>query len=152
MRVSAKADYAVRAAIELAGSDHEHPVKGDVIADAQKIPVKFLENILADMRHAGLVNSRRGHDGGYWLAKPAVDITVADVIRAVEGPLASVRGERPENTTYPGAAEPLQRVWIALRTSLRQVVERVTIADIAADRLPAKIVKLAGEPESWTTR
>ena len=152
MRVSAKADYAVRAAIELAGADQSHPVKGDVVAQAQQIPVKFLENILADMRHGGLVNSRRGQDGGYWLAKPANEITVADVIRAVEGPLASVRGERPEKTSYPGAAEPLQRVWIALRTSLRQVVEQVTIADIASGRLPAKVAKLADEPESWTTR
>lgn len=152
VRVSAKADYAVRAAIELVGADHGNPTKGDVIAQAQRIPLKFLENILADMRHAGLISSRRGQDGGYWLAKPAGAITVADVIRAVEGPLASVRGERPEKTSYPGAAEPLQRVWIALRTSLREVVEHVTVADIASGRLPAKIAKLADEPESWTTR
>jgi Rrf2 family protein len=152
VRVSAKADYAVRAAIELAAADPSAPTKGDAIARAQKIPVKFLENILADLRHAGLVSSRRGQDGGYWLAKPASEITVADVIRAVEGPLASIRGERPENTSYPGAAEPLQRVWIALRTSLREVVEHVTIADIASGRLPAKIAKLADEPESWMTR
>ncbi len=152
MRVSAKADYAVRAVIELAGADQGTPTKGDVIAQAQEIPLNFLENILADLRHAGLVESRRGHDGGYWLAKPPAHITVADVIRAVDGPLASVRGKRPENTTYTGAAEPLQRVWIALRTSLRQVVEHVTIADIASGRLPAEITKLAEEPESWTTR
>ncbi len=152
MRVSAKADYAVRAAIELAGADQGTPTKGDVIAQAQGIPLNFLENILADLRHAGLVGSRRGHDGGYWLVKPPAEITVADVIRAVDGPLASVRGERPENTTYPGAAESLQLVWIALRTSLRQVVEHVTIADIASGRLPTKIAKLANEPESWTTR
>ena len=152
MRISAKADYAVRAAIELASADEGAPTKGDVIARAQDIPLKFLENILGDLRHAGLVGSRRGQDGGYWLAVPAAQITVADVIRAVEGPLASVRGARPENTTYSGNAEPLQRVWIALRTSLRQVVEHVTLADIAAGKLPARISKLADEPESWTTR
>jgi len=152
VRISAKADYAVRAAIELASADEGAPTKGDVIARAQDIPLKFLENILGDLRHAGLVGSRRGQDGGYWLAVPAAQITVADVIRAVEGPLASVRGARPENTTYSGNAEPLQRVWIALRTSLRQVVEHVTLADIAAGKLPARISKLADEPESWTTR
>ncbi len=152
MRVSAKADYAVRARVQLVGSDASSPRKGDAIATSQGIPLKFLENILADLRHAGLVGSRRGQEGGYWLAKPADQVAVADVIRAVEGPLASVRGEPPEVTTYPGPAEPLQRVWIALRTSLRRVVEVVTIADIAADKLPASIRKLADEPESWTTR
>ncbi len=152
MRVSAKADYAVRAMVQLVGTDPTSPRKGDVVATAQGIPLKFLENILADLRHAGLVGSRRGQEGGYWLARPANEISVADVIRAVEGPLASVRGEPPEVTTYSGPAEPLQRVWIALRTSLRRVVEVVTIADIAADKLPAGIRKLADEPESWTTR
>lgn len=152
MRISAKADYAVRAAIELAGADEGRPTKGDVIAQAQGIPLKFLENILSDLRHAGIVASRRGQDGGYWLARPADGITVADVIRAVEGPLASVRGGRPENTIYAGAAEPLQRVWIAVRSNLRQVVEHVTLADIASGKLPARISKLAENPESWTTR
>ncbi len=152
MRISAKADYAVRASIELAGAHEGSPTKGDVIARAQSIPLNFLENILGDLRHAGIVASRRGHDGGYWLARPAGEITVADVIRAVDGPLASVRGGRPENTVYAGAAEPLQRVWIALRSSLRQVVEHVTIADIASGKLPARISKLAENPESWTTR
>jgi Rrf2 family protein len=152
VRISAKADYAVRAAIELAGADEGRPTKGDVIARAQGIPLKFLENILSDLRHAGIVASRRGQDGGYWLARPAAGITVADVIRAVEGPLASVRGGRPENTTYAGAAEPLQRVWIAVRSNLRQVVEHVTLADIASGKLPPRISKLAENPESWTTR
>jgi len=152
VRISAKADYAVRAAIELAGADDGSPTKGDAIALAQNIPVKFLENILGDLRHAGLVHSRRGHDGGYWLARPAAEITVADIIRAVEGPLASVRGGRPEDTAYDGAALPLQRVWIAVRTALRSVVEHVTLADIAAGKLPPRISKLADEPESWTTR
>jgi Rrf2 family protein len=152
MRISAKADYAVRAAIELVGAEESEPIKGEAIARAQDIPLKFLENILGDMRHAGLVASRRGQDGGYWLARPADAITVADVIRAVDGPLASIRGRRPESTTYNGSAASLQRVWIALRTNLRQVVEQVTLADIASGKLPSRISKLADEPESWTTR
>jgi Rrf2 family protein len=108
VRISAKADYAVRAAIELAAAGTERPTKGDAVAQAQGIPLKFLENILADMRHAGLVTSRRGAEGGYWLARPAEEITVADIIRAVEGPLASVRGGRPEDVDYAGSAEPAE--------------------------------------------
>lgn len=152
MRISAKADYAVRAAIELTVAPEGVHVKGDVIAKAQDIPLNFLENILGDLRNAGIVQSRRGHDGGYRLAKPPNTVTVADIVRAVDGPLASVRGERPEKSTYTGSAEPLQRVWIALRTNLREVVEHVTLAHIAAGKLPAKIERLAAEPESWTTR
>ncbi|HEU4979099.1 MAG TPA: Rrf2 family transcriptional regulator [Solirubrobacteraceae bacterium] len=151
MRISAKADYAVRAAVELARAA-DGPVKGEAIARAQGIPPKFLENILGDLRHAGLVHSRRGADGGYSLARPASEITVADVIRAVDGPLASVRGERPENVRYEGSAEALNQVWIAVRASLRTVVEAVTIADVAAGRLPARIQRLAEDPEAWVTR
>ena len=151
MRISAKADYAVRAGIELARAD-SGPTKGDAISKAQAIPLKFLENILIDMRHAGLVRSQRGAEGGYWLAKPADKISVADVIRAVEGPLASVRGEAPEEIEYPKGARELQRVWIAVRSSLRSVVESVTLADLATEKLPAKVAKLADDPESWTTR
>jgi Rrf2 family protein len=152
VRISAKADYAVRAAIELAAAGTERPTKGDAIASAQSIPLKFLENILADLRHAGIVTSRRGADGGYWLARPADEITVADIIRAVEGPLASVRGGRPEDVDYAGTAEPLQRVWIAVRASLRGVVERVTLADLADGGLPADVEALAKDPEAWVTR
>src|SRR5947207_9318295 len=123
MRISAKADYAVRAAIELAAAGGERPVKGERIAQAQDIPLKFLENILGDMRHAGLVRSQRGADGGYWLNRPPAAVTVADVIRAVEGPLASVRGQRPEDVGYAGNAAALQDVWIAVRASLRAVAE-----------------------------
>jgi Rrf2 family protein len=151
MRISARADYAVRAAVELAAAG-EGPTKGDAIARSQGIPLKFLENILGDLRHSGIVRSQRGADGGYWLARPADQISVADVIRAVEGPLASVRGGPPEEVAYAGAAEPLARVWIAVRASLRGVVERVTLADVAADRLPARIAKLAEDPEAWVTR
>jgi Rrf2 family protein len=152
MRISARADYAVRAAVELAAADEGRPTKGDAIAQAQGIPLKFLENILGDLRHAGIVRSQRGADGGYWLARAADQITVADVIRAVEGPLASVRGGPPEDVAYAGAAESLASVWIAVRASLRSVVERVTLADVAAGRLPARVVKLADDPEAWVTR
>lgn len=151
MRISAKADYAVRAAIELARKEGG-PTKGPAIATAQSIPLKFLENILIDLRHAGLVRSQRGAEGGYWLAKPAAEISIADVIRAVEGPLASVRGEAPEEIAYPDGAQTLQRAWIAVRASLRGVAENVSLADLAAGRLPARIEKLAADPEGWTTR
>ncbi|HVP00948.1 MAG TPA: Rrf2 family transcriptional regulator [Solirubrobacteraceae bacterium] len=152
MRLSAKADYAVRAAAELAAAADAGPVKGEAIATAQGISLKFLENILAELRHSGLVASRRGAEGGYWLARPADEITVADVMRAVEGPLASVRGEPPERVSYEGAATVLPRVWIALRSNLRAVLEHVTLADLARGELPPDIERLAAEPESWTTR
>jgi Rrf2 family protein len=151
MRISAKADYAVRAAVELAAAG-EGTVKGEALAQAQGIPLRFLENILAELRHAGLVRSQRGSEGGYALARPAAEITVADVVRAVEGPLASVRGERPESVTYSGAAEPLARVWIAVRANLRAVVEQVTLADVAAGALPRHVADLAGDPDAWVTR
>src|SRR5664279_2775929 len=131
MRISAKADYAVRAAVELAAAADEKPIKAERIATAQGIPLNFLENILGELRHAGVVRSHRGAEGGFRLAKPAEEVTVADVIRAVEGPLASVRGGPPEDSNYNGAAETLPQVWIAVRANLRKVVERVTIADLA---------------------
>lgn len=152
MRISAKVDYAVRAAVELAAAADEKPIKAERIANAQNIPLNFLENILGELRHAGIVRSHRGADGGFRLAKTADEVTVADIIRAVEGPLASVRGGPPEETAYGGTAEVLPRVWIAVRTNLRKVVEHVTLADIAASRLPAAIDKLAEDPESWVTR
>ena len=151
MRVSAKADYAVRAAVELAAAG-DGPVKGEQIATTQGISLKFLENILSELRVSGIVCSRRGAEGGYWLARPAGEISIADVMRAVEGPLASVRGERPEALEYAGAAEALGRAWIALRTNLRSVLETITLEDLAANKLPARIEKLAAEPESWRTR
>jgi Rrf2 family protein len=156
MRVSAKVDYAVRAAIELAAActdvEGAQVVKGERIAQAQDIPLNFLENILGDLKHSGLVASRRGPDGGYKLAKPPQEISVADVIRAVEGPLASVRGERPEALAYGGNAAALQDVWIALRSNLRGVLEVVTLADLVARTLPEAIALLAKNPESWETR
>jgi Rrf2 family protein len=149
VRISAKADYAVRAAIELAGASRDAPVKGDTIATAQSIPLKFLENILSDMRHADLIASRRGAEGGYWLALPPQEITVADIIRAVEGPMATVRGERPDRIEYAGSAEPLQRVWIAVRAALRSVAEEVTLADLASGDLPPDVAALADDPKAW---
>ena len=151
MRLSAKVDYAVRAAAELAAAP-DGPVKGEAIAAAQDISLKFLESILSELRRAGIVASRRGTDGGYWLARPADEVTVADVMRAVEGPLASVRGQAPETVGYQGAAEALPRVWIALRANLRGVLERVTLADIVAGALPDDIERLARDPAAWTTR
>src|SRR6266487_2849518 len=127
MRVSAKVDYALRACAELAAAG-EGPVKGDRLAQSQEIPLKFLENILLDLKHAGLVQSQRGAEGGYWLARPAEEISLADVIRAVDGPLANVRGVRSEQVAYAGSAERLRDVWVAVRASLRGVLEQVTLA------------------------
>jgi Rrf2 family protein len=152
MRISAKADYAVRAAVELAAVADDRPVKAERIATSQDIPLNFLENILGELRHAGIVRSHRGAEGGFRLARPADDVTVADVIRAVDGPLATVRGGPPEDSAYPGAAGALPRVWIAVRKNLRSVVENVTLADVASGRLPAKIERLASDPEAWVTR
>jgi len=148
MHVSAKADYAVRAAAELAAAG-PGPVKGDRIAEAQQIPLKFLENILIELRHAGIVRAQRGAEGGYWLARPAAEITLAEIIRAVEGPLANVRGERPESVRYGGPAERLQDVWIAVRANLRGVLESVTLADVAGGELPDEIASISSDPEAW---
>src|SRR2546423_14567843 len=130
MRVSAKVDYAVRAGAELAAAAGQGPQKGERIAQAQEIPLKFLENILLDLKHAGLVQSQRGVEGGYWLALPPEQSSLADVIRAVEGPIANVRGMRSEDAQYAGAAAPLREVWVALRADLRAVLGSVTLADL----------------------
>ncbi len=151
MRISAKSDYAVRAATELAAAGGG-PVKGEALATAQSIPQKFLENILSDLRQAGIVRSQRGAEGGYWLARPAAEVSVADVIRAVDGPLASVRGQRPEDVEYVGTAEPLQKVWIAVRASVRSVTEHVTLADLVSGDLPAEVADLIEDPEAWRRR
>lgn len=148
MRLSAKADYAIRAAIELAAADGAH-VKAERIAHAQAIPIRFLEHILVDLRHAGLVASRRGAEGGYRLARPAAEVTLADVIRTVEGPLANVRGVRPEALDYVGSAEPLRDVFVALRAGIRSVLEAVTLADVASGRLPGVVRELTRDPDAW---
>jgi Rrf2 family protein len=152
VRISAKADYAVRAAIELAAAGAQRPMRAEQLATAQGIPQNFLENILGELRHAGIVRSQRGPEGGFRLAKPADQVTIADVIRAVDGPLATVRGGPPEESSYPGSASELPRVWIAVRKSLRSVVERVTVADVANGHLPRAIEKLSEDPEAWITR
>ncbi len=151
MRITAKVDYAVRAAVELAAAS-DGPTKGDQLAERQSIPPKFLENILADLRRAGLVASQRGAEGGYWLAKPADAVSVADIIRAVEGPLADVHGTPPETVTYVGAAASLQRVWVATRGALRSILEEVTVADIVAGTLPPTAERFLDEPDAWSRR
>jgi Rrf2 family protein len=152
MHVTAKADYAVRAVVELAGGGQEAPRRVEEVAQAQEIPVSFLENILAQLRSAGIVRSQRGPEGGYWLAVPAEELALATVIRAVEGPLVGVRGRRPEEISYNGSAESLRDVWLALRANLRKVLEHVTVADVASGRLPRQIVTLSKQEEAWVTR
>jgi Rrf2 family protein len=152
MHVTAKADYAIRAVVELADSGQESPRKVDEVARAQGIPVSFLENILTQLRSSGIVRSQRGPEGGYWLAMPSDQVSLAQVIRAVEGPLVGVRGQRPEEIEYVGSAESLKQVWIALRANLRKVLEHVTIADVAAGKLPKDVLALTREEEAWETR
>lgn len=151
MRVTAKVDYALRALVELAVADGA-TVKGDRLAEAQKIPLKFLENILSELRRSGIVASQRGAEGGYRLAKPADKVSVADVIRAVEGPLADVHGIPPEDLDPPGAAAPVREVWLATRAALRSVLEEVTVGDIARAELPAVVGDLLADPGAWARR
>jgi Rrf2 family protein len=148
VRVSAKVDYALRACAELAAAG-DGPVKGDRLAQAQEIPLKFLENILLDLKHAGLVQSQRGAEGGYWLSRPPDEIVLAEVIRAVEGPIANVRGQRPEQVEYAGPAARLREVWIAVRANLRSVLETVTLADLASGQLPDEVAAIAADPDAW---
>jgi Rrf2 family protein len=151
MRVSAKTDYALRAAVELAAAPAGTPVKGERLATSQSIPLRFLENILLQLRHAGIIESRRGADGGYKLARPADEITLADVIRAIDGPLAGVSGQRPETLDFKGRSEPLREVWVAVRASLRSVLEQVTLADVASGELPEIVRELTSEPDAWVS-
>src|ERR1700730_1487879 len=152
MHVTAKADYAVRAIVELAGSSKDAPRKVDDVAKAQGIPCSFLENILTQLRSSGIVRSQRGPEGGYWLAQPPEELNLAQVIRAVEGPLVGVRGQRPEEVSYSGKAESLQQVWIALRANLRKVLENVTVEQVASGKLPRSVVTLTTEEQAWHTR
>jgi Rrf2 family protein len=152
MRITAKADYAVRAALELAASEDGEPVKGELLSEAQQIPLQFLEHILLELKHARIVRTKRGVRGGYWLARPASEITLADVIRAVEGPLANIQDSAPEDTDYPGHAEQLKEVWIAVRANLRAVLENVTLADITAGELPSEVEALTRDPDAWQHR
>jgi Rrf2 family protein len=149
VHISAKADYAVRALLVMAAQADGKPIKGETIAKSQGMPVKFVENTLMELVRTRLVASQRGAAGGFKLAKPANRITIADIVRAVDGPLAQVRGERPEETSYSGPAEHLQTVWIAVRTNLRAVLEQVTLADVATGKIPDQIVKLTDSPDAW---
>ena len=152
MRISAKTDYALRAAIELASLESSEPVKGETIAKAQGIPLRFLENILGDLRNAGIVESRRGVEGGYLLARPPSEIALADVVRAVDGPLANVAGTRPNLLVYEGSAEKLREVWVGVRAALRMVLEETTLADVANKKLPKHVEKLVADQDAWDVR
>jgi Rrf2 family protein len=152
VRTTAKADYAVRAAVELASVGTGEPVKADDIAAAQSIPLNFLENILAELRRAGIVESRRGAAGGYLLARAPDEVSIADVIRAVEGPLANVRGMSPDALEYEGSAERLRDVWVALRANVRAVLEQVTLADVAKGELPLHVAELTQSADAWLRR
>ena len=148
MRLSARVDYALRAMSELAAADAPRTV--DQLSAAQHIPNKYLESILGELRRGGLLRSQRGPDGGYRLARTADAISIADVIRALDGELANVRGSRPENLEYTGAATALQQVWIALRASERQILEGVSLADVATDAMPARVADLVANPAAWS--
>src|SRR5207342_530086 len=148
MRVSAKADYAVRAAAELAAAG-DGPVKGEKLAEAQDIPLQFLEHILLELKHHGIVRARRGAKGGYWLARPADEVTIADLVRAVEGPIADVQSTPPEAIEYRGNSEHLREVWVAVRASLRTVLEQVTLADLVSGNLPPVVEELTSQPDAW---
>jgi Rrf2 family protein len=152
VRISAKADYAVRAVVELASRSSNKPVTADDLAQAQGISPKFLLGIMADLRRARLVRGVRGPEGGWLLSKPASDITVADVIRAVDGPLATVQGHFPDQITYAGAAEPVRDVWVALRASMRRVLEGISIADVVTGELPAPARALIADADAWAPR
>jgi Rrf2 family protein len=148
VRISAKVDYAVRAAVSLATAQST-PVKGDAIARDQDIPLHYLENILSELRRAGIVASQRGAEGGYWLARKPTEVTIADIIRAVEGPLANIRGVRPEKAKFRRPSEHLQEVWIAVRANLRAVLEAVTLEHVISGRLPASVRRLASDQDAW---
>lgn len=152
MRISAKTDYAVRAAVELAAAPDQLWVKTESVANAQDIPLPFLLNILAELRTQGIVRSRRGVDGGYQLARPANLITVADIIRAIDGPLASIAGSRPEEMQYPQATTALRDTWVALRATMRSVLESVTLADLARGELPGPVASLLSGDDVWQAR
>lgn len=151
MEISAKTDYAVRALLELAARAPDL-VKIDLVIAEQKLPRKFVEAILGELRRGGLVRSQRGAEGGYALARPADQIPIGAVIRIVDGPLAEVRGLRPHETTYLGVAEHLPEVWVAVRAALRRVLDETTIADVLAGRLPGHVRRMINAPDAWLPR
>jgi len=150
VHIPAKVDYGMRALLTL--TELGRPATAESLATAQGLPAKFLGAILNDLRRAGIVASQRGAEGGYRLARPADEVTVADVMRALDGPLAEVRGQRPEDASYDGAAAHLQDVWVAVRASLRAVLEHVTLADVAGGRLPRSVSRLSDDPDAWVPR
>jgi Rrf2 family protein len=150
--ISAKTDYAVRALLAMAAAADERPVSVEELATRQDLPRKFLEAIVGDLRRAGLVTSRRGPSGGYALARPASQVSLGDVFRAVDGPLAEVRGLRPHETAYEGAAEHLPVVWVAVRASLRRVLDETSLADVLSGDLPDHVRELAAGPDAWQSR
>jgi Rrf2 family protein len=152
MRVSAKTDYAVRAMIEVARGTEERPVTAEQIAGAQQIPLRFLDPVLTELRYAGLVERRVGAEGGYWLARPPDEVSLTDVISEIDGPLVGVRGEPPEELTLHGDTKPLQEVWIALRASMREVLDSVTIADLASGQLPEPVRRILRESKGGPVR
>ena len=151
MQISARGDYAVRAALSLAAA-HPALMSAQAIAAEQDMPRKFLEAVLADLRRAGIVRAQRGAEGGYTLAQPPRDVTVGAILRAVDGPLAGVRGLRPEETSYQGAADNLPDLWVAVRAAVRDVVDEVSLAELVSGRMPAHVRKLTTRPDAWQPR
>ncbi|WBB71998.1 Rrf2 family transcriptional regulator [Micromonospora sp. WMMD1128] len=151
MQISARGDYAVRAALSLATA-YPTLLSTQAIAAEQEMPRKFLEAVLADLRRSGIVRAQRGAEGGYTLSRPPRDVTIGQVLRAVDGPLAGVRGLRPEETRYDGAAENLPRLWVAVRASVRRVVDEVSLDELVSGRLPAHVRKLTTQPDAWEPR
>jgi Rrf2 family protein len=151
VQISARGDYAVRATLELA-SAYPATLSAQALADAQGLPRKFLEAVLADLRRSGVVHAVRGADGGYVLSSPPDQVTIGMVLRAVDGPLAGVRGHRPEQTSYSGTATHLPQLWVAVRAALRSVVDEVCLADVVTGELPARIKELTAGPDAWQPR
>lgn len=150
MRVTARSDYALRAVAELAAA-RGRLMKREDIATRQDIPIEFLESVLLSLKHDGIVQSQRGAHGGFRLARPADSISLAEVVRAVDGPMLDVRGDRAEAVVYSGAASRIQDVWVAVRASLREILEGTTVEDIVQDRLPASVVRLTRDPAAWNS-
>jgi Rrf2 family protein len=151
VQISARGDYAIRAALSLA-SAHPSLMSAQAIAQQQDMPRKFLEAVLADLRRAGIVRAQRGAEGGYTLASLPREISIGAILRAVDGPLAGVRGLRPEETQYEGAAENLPRLWVAVRAAVRDVVDEVSLAELVSGRMPAHVRKLTNRPDAWQPR
>ena len=152
MRISSKVTYALRALFDIAFHNLGAPTKVDAIVAREDIPARFLEQIFQDLKEAGIVGSKRGRTGGYFLLRSPDAVTIGDVVRAVEGPLADVRGEAPEELSYDGPAQPLERVWIATRASVRRVLEATTLAHLVDGELPAEVTALLSDDQAWSRR